>query len=384
MSVPVADPQRTHALLVGIERYAGGWPLDGPSRDVADLHGWLRGHGVPAAQIHVEVAPLPENAARVQALDANAGPATGASVHAALMTLRAAAGDMLVLFWAGHGAISDGAHRLFVADATAAVKRNFAWGDLRESLASSFFAGFARQLLIVDACADRRNDFEFSTPGEALPVGQPRAPGQLAQFTFFATSPGEPAKNLGGTERRGLFSRELLRELQEADPAALRWPPDLDTVARRVQEAFRALRAAGQATQAPRFEWRDWDGDLHEVHAPAPPRTPRADDRPAVLTLQQLGPLVDALLRCTCMRNEAARDDLLGELDRTIADRVPRRADARSDVTAIVRTACAYPGGLERLLQVVGYLEGDSLAWREIERIARTTLAPLGLVLREG
>ena len=356
MSPPLAAPERTHALLVGIEQYAGGWPLDGPSRDVADMHAWLRGHGVPDAQIHLEVAPLPDNAARVQALGAAIGPANGESVRNALLALRAQAGDMLVLFWAGHGAISDGAHRLFVADATTAVKRNFAWADLRASLASSFFAGFPRQLLIVDACADRRDDFEFSTPGDAMPVGDPRAPGQLAQFTFFATSPGEAAKNLG-TERRGLFSRELLRELQEADPAARRWPPDLEPIARRVQEAFRALRADGRAAQAPRFEWRDWDGDLHEVHAPAPPRTPRADDRPAELSARQLGLLVEVLLRCNCMRTEAARDDLLAEL---------------GDLAAQLGE------------QVVGYLEGDSTAWREIEQLATTALAGLHLVLREA
>ena len=123
--------------------------------------------------------------------------------------------------------------------------------------------------MIVDACADFRNDFEFTAPGEELPVGAPRPAGQ---FALFAARPGEAASNLP-VERRGQFSRELLLALEQQDAVDRAWPPAMEAVARRTQDAFRALRATGQTAQLPRFEWNDWDGDTVKASSLPQPGT---------------------------------------------------------------------------------------------------------------
>ena len=222
MTVRPADPARTHAVLIGIESYAAGsdWDLDGPARDVLAMHDWLRGHKVPLAQIYTVASPLPRNAALFGEAGLASLPATSGSIRRVLNAVREQTGDLLVLFWAGHGAINQKEHRLFVADATTADKRNWHWEGLRDSLGSTYFAGLPRQIVIVDACADYRNDFQFTAPAESLPVGEPLP---HEQFVFFATQPGQTAKNLG-IERRGLFSEELLRDRSNGTAAgSWRW-----------------------------------------------------------------------------------------------------------------------------------------------------------------
>jgi hypothetical protein len=287
-------------------------------------------------------------------------------------------GDLLVLFWAGHGAINEKEHRLFTADATTADKRNWPWHRLRESFESSFFAGFPRQILIADVCADYRDDFEFTAPGEYLPAGTPMA---HEHFVFLATQPGQTAKNLG-EERRGLFSRELLKCLGGRSPE---WPPDMPAVAAKVKEAFDALRKTGKATQVPRFEWIDWTGDRRDVGPVVPPRVSKSEPKGGTATLDfpQLNGLAMALVACQAMRSESRRNQLLDELRPDIATRALRHSDARSDVMSILRAASAYPGGLSELLQLVQAFEGPSTAWQAVEAYVSGPLAHLGISLEE-
>lgn len=384
MNRPIAEAAQTHAVLVGIEVYDAGsrWNLDGPARDLLDIYAWLRNHHVPATQIHCLASPLADNETALRAAGVAWRPATSGSVRDILNGLRTQKGDLLVLFWAGHGAIHDKQHRLFVADATQADKRNFEWDALRDSLASSYFTGFARQIMIVDACADFRDDFEFSAPGEVLPVGAPRTPGELAQFAFFATRPGETARNLGD-EGRGLFSRELLRALEATAATDPSWPPDVAAVARRVQDAFKAFRTAGSAAQSPHFEWRDWDGNMVEVNASQPPRRdPASGGAVATLTFSQLAGLTNVLIACPQLATEAGRNDLLTLIRPAIGQAVKRRGDTKSDVMNIVQTAANYPGGLEEFLQLVGYYATGSIPWQCVEHYVVNTLQHLRIKLQ--
>jgi hypothetical protein len=256
VSLQPADPKRTHALLVGVEAYAAGanWNLDGPALDVLAVHEWLTSHGVPAEQIRTFASALPVNQVRLDDAGINFRTASSNLVRAALSALKKEAGDLLVIFWAGHGAINDRQHRLFFTDASIEEKYNLEWEALRDALTSTAFEGFARQLVIIDACADFRNDFDYSAPGEAIPAGKPL---QRELFAVFATSEGQTATNLG-QDRRGLFSRELLRILN-TDEYKGAWPPDMEAVADAVKKRFKELEREG-VTQAPRFEVRDWVG----------------------------------------------------------------------------------------------------------------------------
>ena len=50
----IADPQRTYAVVVGVEHYEEekGWELDGPVPDAVAFVEWLRERGVPASAGH--------------------------------------------------------------------------------------------------------------------------------------------------------------------------------------------------------------------------------------------------------------------------------------------------------------------------------------------
>src|SRR5450432_361701 len=55
-----ADPATTYAIVVGIEKYAGGkdWNLNGPASDACRMALWLRKNGVPADRIAFHLSPL--------------------------------------------------------------------------------------------------------------------------------------------------------------------------------------------------------------------------------------------------------------------------------------------------------------------------------------
>lgn len=364
MTERVASPSRTYAFLAGVEKYKAAWNLNGPVRDVLDCHSWLRFHGVPAEQITVVASPLDENRALLDAAKLAYIPATSIQVKDALNELHAKNGELLFLFWAGHGMVHEKQRRLFLADATDDDKRNLDFDALRDSLASIYFQGFLRQIIIADVCANYGR-FAFTLPGEKLPVGDA---GRPEQFVFFAARSGEVAKNLG-EEKRGLFSRELLKQLREQ--ADTNWPPDMLKVAQRVQVEFAALRAHGCTHQTPIYEWsRGWDGSSIELVAPpTQTKSGRAVYRGGKLKFPQITGLTDALLGCENMQVSDGRDEILAQMRKDISLAVPRHNDAKSDVVAIIRTAANFSGGLEELLAVVQFFEGPTDSWDIVEKV---------------
>ena len=60
MAAMAVDPQKTYALVVGVEKYAAGsnWDLDGPTSDANKFVEWLRGRQVPVENIfYVSLSP---------------------------------------------------------------------------------------------------------------------------------------------------------------------------------------------------------------------------------------------------------------------------------------------------------------------------------------
>jgi uncharacterized caspase-like protein len=127
-----ARPEKTYALLVGIERYKAGkdWDLDGPASDARRFAAWLRKSGVPAANITALISPLERNAAvrsEIEDLIEKPAPeATAAAVRWALVDdLKTRSADLFLLFWGGHGWITpEGDRRLLYADATDDDRKN--------------------------------------------------------------------------------------------------------------------------------------------------------------------------------------------------------------------------------------------------------------------
>lgn len=158
-----ASPQRTYAFVVGIERYDAGsaWDLDGPARDAARFTSWLFDRGVPAEQILVFLSPLDEQLPDVPLPPGvTASPARREQVTEALTrTLPGRGGDLLWLFWAGHGVLTRDDHlRLFFADASTDDKRNLDLNSLLTMLRSDLYPRFPRQAGMVDACQTYAGD----------------------------------------------------------------------------------------------------------------------------------------------------------------------------------------------------------------------------------
>jgi hypothetical protein len=380
MSPRTADPAQTHAVLMGVEKYDAGpdWNKLSILRDVLEFYEWLRSRGVPAEQIVTLFSPRDESVAVLAESKVGAIPATSENVIKAFDSLNPKSGDLLFVYWAGHGALLEKQRRLFLANATLNNKRNINFEKLRESLASTYFKGFPRQILIVDACATYEK-YPFTFDPEPIPCG---AALTREQFVFFAARPGQTAKDLG-EEKRGLLSRELLKQIRELDGTS--WPPDMLSLARRVQEEFAALRASGDLQQTPVFQLsQDWDGSVIELRGrkQAPGEPPPGESWR--LTPRQLMLLTDALIGVSRMQTSAGRDLLLAQVRSDISAAVRRGNDTTSDVMNMLRTAASYPAGLEELLWFVYQFEGPSMAWGAVAQVVAERLPNLRLPSAES
>jgi hypothetical protein len=87
--------------------------------------------------------------------------------------------------------------------------------------------------------------------------------------------------------------------------------------------------------------------------------------------------IADDLLAIRQLRDPQGRDRLVGALSAGIAGAVPRSAEARLDLYAIVQTCLDYPGGLQEFLQAVRGFAGESMPVRRLEQtIARSLMQP--------
>ena len=146
-----------------------------------------------------------------------------------------------------------------------------------------------------------------------------------------------------------------------------------------VQARFEALRATAEADQSPVYLLsRDWDGSsislrttwLREIDGLRP-------KEPWKLQFDQKRVLLEGLLACPTMQESQKRQAVLNELRPAIAHAVNRGANDKVDVLNIITTASHYPGGIEALLEVVHFLEEDSIPWQNLEKTAAKVLPNL-------
>jgi hypothetical protein len=389
-----ADPARTYAFAVGVERYDTGaaWHLDGPAADASRFVSWLLSRGVPASQILLFLSPLAESPlARVGSPLAEAGsPLVGAAAGRAGVDVRPARrapisdalahevtawrGDLLWLFWSGHGALtSDGSLRLFYADASTHDKRNLDWTSLLTALRSDRYPGLPRQIGIVDACQTYAEALHLAStlPGDTFAYGKPLPSHE--QFGLYAAGPGERAINVGA-EKSGLFSQAVMAELTGDG----HWPPDMDTVASSLDARFVTLRAAGQTRQTPTtFRWRTWKGSERVLGATAPRPTARQPKKPSGEAVRDL---VDKLLDIHAMADHDARAIVIRQLPKGFATSIPHSPNDRPHVVNIVNRSLYYAGGLAELVDIVrsNAADPDDPALAEVEAVARRVAAEAG------
>ncbi|MGW8352512.1 effector-associated domain 2-containing protein [Streptomyces wedmorensis] len=357
-------PERTYAVVVGAERYDAGpsWDLPGPAADARRFTAWLRGCGVPASHISLLLAPLP--GAGGPRVDVAEGPAGREAVQEVLTRrLPRLEGDLLWVFWGGHGVTDPQGHRrLFYADASADERRNLDLDAWLTAFTTDLLPGFQRQIWLVDSCQTFVEDLGFARtlPAE-VPSGGDRLPGR-EQFALLASGPGQRAANdpVGQT---GAFSRAVLDALAASDGGA--WPPDMSGIADDVIGGFTSRE------QRPTSLWyRSWAGDERRIEFPS---TRRLEEP---VPDAGLNALIGLLAGWPSMADRDQRQLVLGMLPADLAGSIPRMGAPRPDIISIVRTCRRHPGGLAALVEAIALLEPGSMEQRELKNWADRWLTP--------
>lgn len=266
----MAAATNTFALVVGIAEYDAGdaWRLHAPVVDAVRAVVWLMRRGVPAANISLFVSPAPPSLADLVASvtpDPPAGidavvPMLGTEhgiTEAIRQRIRKQAGEVLFVFWGGHGVVDhEREQRLFFADATDDDRRNLNVKATLESLRSDYVAAFPTQIFCIDACASRLDAGlgAMTLPNTELTRG--RDVNARRQMVLSAATRGQAALE-SVKQQTGLFTRELIAELER--DASGQWPPEMHQVATRLKARFKALHGSLSIEQMP-AEWT-YDGD---------------------------------------------------------------------------------------------------------------------------
>ncbi|MFJ4816023.1 caspase family protein [Streptomyces sp. NPDC088801] len=352
---PSVDPARVHALVVGIEAYEAGdaWRLPGPARDAVRFWRLLRDAGVPEPNLRLHLSPLPSSDPYVPY-----GPADQATLRRVLVReLSPAQGDMLWVWWGGHGVLDrSGRLRLFCADAAVDDKVGIDLDSALARYAGDAVPGLREQVWIVDACETFEEDLAFreALPAEALPVGRPDHVHR--QTVLRAAGRGRAAAN-DPVRATGLFSDVLLGLLAER-AAVLPAPPDPEELFPAVRARIAALREEGRTLQHP--EIRLQGTDRTETLPPAgPPAVPRP--------LTALQRVVEALLAYPAMHDPDERQSVVSALNPRVTAVLRRHSKARTDVVNLVAgLARRDPDALWDLFDAVVSIDDDPVLREEL------------------
>jgi hypothetical protein len=223
------SPARTVALVVTVDRY------DDPG--IQDLPGLVDGADRFVRWL-VERGVAPDDIVRL----GGDRPATSSAVEEALTEeLPARDGDLLWIYWAGHGLLLPGdSRRLLLANARPNNRRNIDLNSVLELYRTGFLSGFDTQIGIIDACQfDVHSDRAVHLP---TPLALPTPDGPVrsrAQRMWLACGHGERAAYRDG---EGLFSTAALGDLTATTD--LLWLPDYQ----RVRTAFQTVLDARALT----------------------------------------------------------------------------------------------------------------------------------------
>ncbi|WP_292795732.1 caspase family protein [Nostoc sp. NMS7] len=261
----MAKPERTFGLIVGIENY--GQPAfnvkgGGPANDAVEFARWLHRRDVPRENIRLCLSVLEENQQLIGECGLRVEVATEQNISDIVTNfLSLKSGDLLYIFWAGHGLItSERERRLFCADANERNYQNLNLNSLLVYLASDKFQ-IRNHICIVDACANfplllRGQSGEL--PGKTFFSGQPRKDTQ--QFVLLATREGETAK-VNSENKTGYFSQAVREALEQASTEI--FPPNMREVTEAVKQQFISL----DKKQLPTYFYScSWDGDIEKSH----------------------------------------------------------------------------------------------------------------------
>ncbi|CAL9468516.1 hypothetical protein SUDANB120_02790 [Streptomyces sp. enrichment culture] len=252
-----AEPARVHAVVVGIEHFGRvpdrGWDLPGAAADAMRFTRWLRRRGVPAENITLMLAPVPAaqaafNAeARALGIDVRFVVSRDHIMDGFRPRSEASEGDLLYVYWGGHGVLDHGDRRLLLCpDAHDADQRCVDLHQLREYLTRPDVVQFPQQVFLVDACATFRevNSGPSGPAVAAFPAGPRQA---VDQFLLLAAAIGQAALQDEARDT-GAFSDAVLTWLEERSPGLA---PDLAALSAHLEEHFDGSGPDGSALQTP-------------------------------------------------------------------------------------------------------------------------------------
>ncbi|MEH2328220.1 MAG: tetratricopeptide repeat protein [Nostoc sp.] len=259
----MAKPERTFGLIVGIEKYhESEWNVKGggPADDALKFAHWLHRCGVPRENIRLCLSALAENHQLIEECGLTVELATEQNISDIVTNfLSPKSGDLLYIFWAGHGLItSERERRLICADANKQNWQNLDLNSLLVLLASDKFQ-IRNHICIIDACANyvlESKGRPTNLGGKAFLSGQPKQDSQ--QFVLLATREGEQAK-VNSENKTGYFSQAVREALEQASTEI--FPPNMKIIAEQVKQRLEQLNK----NQAPIYLYKqNWDGDREE------------------------------------------------------------------------------------------------------------------------
>jgi hypothetical protein len=359
------DIDRAFVIAVGIGSYTigGDWDLPEAGPHAIAFAAWARRRHVPRANIRLFLAAPDrrERAAEIAAADLDpAKPATNASINGFLDSKQFAAlsGDLLYLYWSGHGSVGDDERRLlFFEDLRRDAAPTLDFNYLLTRLRSHPLARFPLQNAYVDACANRFSDLRLEVqPGVNRAGTGGVLPGIDQRIVFAADS--------GAAALAGRFSRRLLGELEEPSRAGS-WPPDFDAIADAIT---RDVELTGQH---PRQFWiRTGDRETTRITGELPASQFVNDAAYAShCTVEWFRGLASIAARLPGFRDGAAKRAALYRSAANAAAPRDRALPAYDDL--LETTALAYSKGRENALaERVSKLEPASIEFMiEFERI---------------
>lgn len=338
------SPQRTSVLAVGIERYDWGSDLDlpGAADHAKRFAQWAAARDVPPGRIRLACSWLESPAAEPVPGAVGVGT-TRDELETALYSLMEEGGDLLLLYWCGHGVTEEGTNRtLFTSNAMEHAKRNLPLGEIQRLVTSSTGAGFAQVVLLVDACANFMEQLNAERSLPKFTFGELVAR-EVSQFMYLSTDLGQIAE-IDKHLRRATFSTHVIGWLEKAGDTL---PPDLESLSRDVDATFRARAQAGGFRQRPVRvvimsvgDW-DWSAGGSDVTYKATPVVGH-------LQFSQMRRLTDTVVKSGLLGEELESSTVLAVLGAT------------GDMESRVAAEFAQGRG-EMLMQALSGLVGDDL-----------------------
>lgn len=366
----IARPDKTYALVVGIEKYELGalGDLDGPANDAWQFTNWLLRMNVQYENIFLFLSSLEQNKSFNPSAALSIKEASRENIRRTIEILPKLEGDLLWFFWAGHGVVTlEDRNRLYYADAIPSDKKNLDVPSLLWFMKSNDMKSFPRQIFIFDTCASYLPDGRWDLPDDTFAPSRNVAPVMShEQFVLFAGRPGEAAMN-SAERRAGYLSEVIMQELiQETGD---QWPPDMESVTTKVKNEFKRRRQKDLSGQTPRIFWyRTWEDDL--IHYPFEQLKLQGTTERTSLHNQDEDPvtsLVSALIACRYMRNPNSRQIIIDRLRPEIRDAIMYDSDTQLHITNVVTTCLNYKGGMDSLIYILGSYEKRSKQMKDVD-----------------